>query len=188
MMRALWPCLIFALLSGAAAGGELRLLGYDEKTRDPACIGNPVTQVCALETYFTCFLYGEWSKCRNLRHTEDEWTGKSPGLYMLFYRYRYEIVSRRIVDEVELKRLAPLRHADLLRQGDHVLTVMWDGCRPDGECITRTRNDPTVAYGTGCGTYDYCGRDPDPYHVVMRSFPDGTWGIVTDYVDSELSP
>lgn len=36
--------------------GVWRKITHDDSTSDSKCIGNPVTPLCALETYFACFL------------------------------------------------------------------------------------------------------------------------------------
>lgn len=180
--RALGTLILVFLSAANARGRDLHLLGYDDETRDYSCIGNPVTPLCAVKTFFSCKYYREPFLCDRLPYSKGNGIADYAKQYERYVRFRYVVVSRKVIGAAELNELkhASYEDAHLVHKGDIRISVLWDACYPDKECMLRPMGDPAVPFGAGCGNYKNCETAFKPTYYILRRHH-GRWDIVTTY-------
>ena len=126
--------------------GVWRRVTHDNATTDSKCIGNPVTPLCAIETYLACFLHREPHYCAIVE------AGVRPLPQVGKALHQYE--EYRIVYARRPSRLNPLEPttegtAQWL-PGDVLIGLMRRACfkydgRPDN-CTLDVENKPLFVY------------------------------------------
>lgn len=125
--------------------GIWRKLTHDDATTDSRCIGHPKTPLCAIETYFACFLRREPDYCdivkAGVRPLPQ--VGKVP-----HKREEYRIVYARRPSKLD--PLDPATEGTARWQpGDVLVGFMWRACWSDDgkyECEVGVENDPLFVY------------------------------------------
>ena len=87
-VRKICMALVMASVMGStafaqtASNPELRLLEFTNEESTSTCIGNPVTPLCAVETFAACRLRAEWALCTEV--------GYEPGEAPRFNYFRFQ--------------------------------------------------------------------------------------------------
>ncbi len=163
---------------------ELRILDFTNSGSTSACIGKPVTPLCAVETYAACYLRTEWPLCAEVGYEPGKmrrWI--AAGEARLWY-YRYEILGTRTSEADDIPNWASERGPKAWQPGDVAVRLWWEGCPPYDRCVVESREDPSRKFGEGCRVFDRCGRTPSPLTYIVR--PIGRrWRWVDDEDEAE---
>jgi len=173
---------LIPLVTLAAAVLPLRVMAVEDFTILPltaqppdGCVGDPVTPLCAIQTYWACHAWARRGLCRTIGYTTKYVRGGFAGLGALGV-YKLRIVDQRPLESGDIPKWTgnvglwvkegiqyePWRPGDLA-----VRLEFWD-CTPDDKCVTPTRDDPTKQYGEGCPPDHSCTRSEIDKSLVLR--------------------
>lgn len=172
-----------ALGTTPAPGDELGTMTFDNATSSSNCIGNPVTPLCAVETMEACGIRSDKPLCDTVGF--DNTDGLVADDYLRLWIFKYELVGSQLLEDSDIPPWAKVLDDKSWKSGDRALRLWWWGCRPEDECVVRTREDPTLEYGEGCSTEKYCGREDIPTTYILRH-TGNHWSVVDYYLDPVL--
>ncbi len=185
----------FALVLGVIAGaavfstlpkaGELRVMTNDDVTSASACIGKPVTPLCAAETVEACGIGDIKSFCDAVDYVFKDFGRWVPSNYSRLWIYRYEFVQSKRLEDGDILRSARPPDRASWQSGDMALQLWWQGCMPDEKCVRETIDDPTRPYGKGCRGLDDCGKEWSPRTYILRRHR-ARWTVVDVYLEPVL--
>ena len=117
---------------GPVRGQEGQIRRITPSTADSACIGNPVTPLCAVETWFACHIRDDLSFCRVVGQ-EPDWM--KPGPPMSAWEYVVERIHQIRPEDVTEE----LRNMDWFRPGYFEFWVKVRACpSPQTTCPGET--------------------------------------------------
>jgi hypothetical protein len=153
---------------------RLRTMTIDPPTATSPCIGNPVTPLCAVETFVACYFWDDMRLCRAIGFTPTLRTGASG--YISLQTFRYRAIGEATLKEENIPDWA--RKSDLKpspwRSGDLALDVYWEACEPEDQCVKGTR-DAGRKFGEGC-PMTRCKSSVETY--ILRPIR-GRWQFVS---------
>jgi len=175
---------LFVVLAEARAEEPWRILDVFGAAGSSDCVGDPKTPLCAIETLETCFSGGPRSFCRRVGiMMEDRYPGASPDYFRLNY-HRYREIARGVVRRADippaqkaLEELPSWVEKLPVQAGDLAILMRWQGCQPDDQCVDKTVNHPTKAFGEGCRTFKYCSDVNFLSRYILRRQGDG-WRVL----------
>ncbi len=181
---ALVPSLGFVWLQPALAqsvpGTKLPLMGFSNATSTSTCIGNPVTPLCAVETFEACLFRAEWPLCAEVGFEPGDMCQFGPGDYNKLFYHPYEVIGQKAVRA----KFAPMPRdgepSITWLPGDMAVRLWWQYCPPIEKCVVETQVHPTKKFGEGCRTFEFCGKFPAPYTYVVRRIGH-RWVLVNNY-------
>ncbi len=184
-------CLALALFAGRTYGQttgehELRLMEFSNAASTSACIGNPVTPICAVETFEACLRRAEWPLCAEVAFDPGDLRQFAPSEYYKLGYYPYEVTGTRTVRAEFVPIPRDGESAIRWLPGDVAVRLLWQYCPPIEKCVIETRDDPKRRYGEGCRTMKFCGKAPSPRTYIVRRVGHH-WIMVTDY-DEQRHP
>ena len=182
---------VFGLIAGAAvfstpsAAGELRVMTNDDVTSASACIGKPVTPLCAAETVAACGIGNRKSFCDAVDYEYGDFGRWVPSDYLRLWFFRYEFVQSKRLEDGDISRSARPPDRASWQSGDIALQLWWQGCMPDEKCVMETIDDPTRPYGEGCRGLDHCTKAWNPRTYILRR-KGARWTVVDIYLEPVL--
>lgn len=188
-LRTLALGLGLAILAGRADGQtttppEVRILDFANSGSTSTCIGNPVTPLCAVETFMACGIRSEWPLCARVGNEPGELRTRIKAGYAKLWYYRYKVLGERIIRAEDIPDWARRPGLKAWKPGDVAVRLWWEGCPPIEKCVVETQGHPTRHYGEGCRSFDLCGRTPSPSTYIVR--PVGRkWRWVDDEDEDE---
>ena len=163
---------------------DLRVLDFTNAGSTSSCIGNPVTPLCAVETFEACLIRSEWPLCATVGFEPGKLRRWISAGYARLYYHRYEVLSVKTIEAEHIPTWAQGRSKATWRPGDVAVRLWWQNCPPIEECVIETREDPHREYGEGCRTLASCEKYPSPYTYIVRKAGD-RWIRVTHYFESD---
>ncbi len=166
---------------------ELRILRPAGQPGTSACIGDPRTPTCAVETYEACLLRADPALCRAVGrdHAIDRASGVEPPPRTAIFFYR--LFGQRIVyaDDIPAGR-GEGPHA--WREADIALLTEWHGCGPKEKSLTAAgaaSKSATACPPAQCSILRPAGRVSGEKTVVVRRSGD-RWIVVDATYDQVL--
>lgn len=128
--------------------GVWRKLTLDDATTTSKCIGNPVTPVCAVETYWACFLRRQPELCDMVQAGVRPLLNREPRV-RLDVREEYRITSARRPSPLD--PVDPATEGNMKPQaGDVVIWLISRLCfgplDDDSDCTLGVENDPPYVH------------------------------------------
>lgn len=163
---------------------ELKVMDFTNAGSTSTCIGNPVTPLCAVETFEACLYRAEWSLCAAVDFAPGKLREFEPTNYFKLSYYRYKIMDIRTVRAEHTPTWANGETSTAWQPGDAAVRLWWQGCPPIDKCVMETLEDPNREYGEGCRTFKFCDRFPSPYTYIVRNVSD-RWIMVTHYYEGD---
>jgi hypothetical protein len=154
---------------------RLRTMTIDPPTATSPCIGNPVTPLCAVETFNTCYDWNDKQLCRAVGYTPNVPLGVDG--YFALKTFHYRAIGEATLKDEHIPDWARKSDNKLSpwSAGDLALDVYWETCRPHDPCVKRTR-EAGLKLGEGCPMTS-CSSDIATY--ILRGVRD-QWKFI-DY-------
>ncbi|OHC74843.1 MAG: hypothetical protein A3H92_08575 [Rhodospirillales bacterium RIFCSPLOWO2_02_FULL_58_16] len=179
-----------------ASAGEQETLTFDPATSSSRCIGNPVTPLCAVETYEACYLWVDKKVCAAMGIDPATFTFTT-GAYFKLGIYHYRIETQKVIDAEDVALVAKDLDKSKVSPGDVVIQLRWESCAPVDACVFESlrrkgcepvalcaimpMDDNDRAFGEGCPPTQ-CGTEKDPQTYLVRDIG-GKWQVVGWYAD-----
>ena len=181
--------LVIASVTGSGAfaqtatNPELRLLEFTNADSTSTCIGNPVTPLCAAETFAACRLRAEWTLCTDVGYEPGDWRRYVPTIDSKLSYHPYEVIDTRRVQAEFAPRSKEWLPTIKWQPGDVAVRLLWQGCSPNKKCFIETRDDPNRRHGEGCRTFEFCRKDSTPNTYIVRK-AGHRWNVLIFYIES----
>jgi hypothetical protein len=171
-------------LAQSVPGTKLPLMGYSNATSTSTCIGDPVTPLCAVETFEACRRRAEWPLCAEVGVDPGDRLHFGPGDYIKLSYHPYEVTGTRTIRVAFAPRPRDGVPSIEWRPGDVAVRLWWQECPPNKKCAIETRDDPTKKFGEGCRTFEFCAKYRAP-HTYIVSRAGHRWVLVARYDELE---
>ncbi len=167
-------------LGQSVPGTKLPLMGYSNATSTSTCIGNPVTPLCAVETFEACLRRAEWPLCAEVGFEPGDLRQFAPGAYNKLIYHPYEVVGSRTIRVAFAPKPRDGKPSIRWLPGDMAVRLWWQYCPPIEKCVVETQVHPTKKYGEGCRTFEFCDRTFAPQTYIVRK-SGHRWIMVAEY-------
>lgn len=172
--------LLYAVMVFPASAEDWATLTFDPATSSSRCIGDPMTPLCAVETYEACYYWVDKKACTAMGLDPSAFR-LVPDAYAKLSIYHYRIENRKVIDAEDVAVVAEELDDPRASLGDVVMQVRWEGCSPIDACVLESMNDPARVYGEGCPPIR-CRVSDTPLTYLVRDIG-GKWQVVDGYED-----
>jgi len=152
----------------------LRTMVIEPPSTESKCIGDPITPLCAVETFVACYFWNDMRLCRAVGFVPNFPIGVDE--YFALKTLHYRLIGEALLKDEDIPDWA--RQSDVKpspwKAGDLALDVFWDTCRPEDQCVTATR-DSGRKLGEGC-PMTWCHSDVETY--ILRKVR-GRWHFIS---------
>jgi hypothetical protein len=171
---------VLSALARSGSETELPLMEFSNAASTSTCIGNPVTPLCAVETFEACLHRAEWPLCAEVGFEPGDLRQFGPSEYFKLVYRPYEVIGTRTVRVAFVPKSRDGEPSIEWRPGDVAVRLNWHRCPPIEKCVVETQVHPTKKYGEGCRTFEFCDRSFEPHTYIVRRIGH-RWIMVADY-------
>ncbi len=184
-----WLLLLVAAFPAFA--GDRATLTFDPATSSSKCIGNPLTPLCAVETYEACYYWVDKKVCA-VTGVDPDTFQFVPGGYSKLSIYHYWVENQKVITAEDIPIVTkvlsetdnPYQKKFKVLSGDIVLQLRWVHCQPVDACVIKTMNDSALSYGEGCPP-TRCGTEDYPRTYLVHRFGD-KWRVHDWYANKSF--